>query len=282
MYRYTYKITCTAGKFKDYNYYGCHKTANLDDGYKGSGKKLIDYYKKHPNDFIKEIVGFYDNDEDMFNAEYELIHPHLGEDKCLNYKEGGKGGSYKGINKGIKHSAEWNKKTSDNEWLKHLDNPKYTEVYIKWRQSIKEVNSNPEKARNHSKIMKEYYKDHYSPMKGYIYSEEQKQIISNSLKEYYKNNGHPLTGRKQSEETKKKNSESHKKQKYKWMTDGIDDYQVSSNNWGEFIDIGFRFGRTVGIKRGEDHPMYGKHHSKESKLKISNTKLSVKNNNEEQ
>ena len=45
-YRYIYKITCTNGSFKDKFYYG-QRTTDIEpykDEYKGSGKKLIDYY----------------------------------------------------------------------------------------------------------------------------------------------------------------------------------------------------------------------------------------------
>ena len=157
MNRYVYKITCTAGKYKDHYYIGCHKTDNIDDGYKGSGKKILDYYKKYPNEYIKDILEYFDNDEDMFNAEYLLIHPCLNDPLCLNIKEGGSGGSYKGINKGIKHNKEWNKKTSENNWLKNLDN-KYNDAYKKWRDSLKESN------------------------KGHIKTIEERQKISNKLK----------------------------------------------------------------------------------------------------
>ena len=89
IYRYLYKITCTVGSFKDKFYFGQHTTEDLDDGYKGSGKKLLKYYKKHPNDYIKEIISFHNSQEELNEAEYELIHPYLNTKDCLNLKEGG-------------------------------------------------------------------------------------------------------------------------------------------------------------------------------------------------
>ena len=71
IYRYIYKITCTAGSFKDKFYFGQHTTDNLDDGYKGSGRKIGNYYKKHPNDYIKEIISFYNSQEELNKAEYD-------------------------------------------------------------------------------------------------------------------------------------------------------------------------------------------------------------------
>lgn len=210
-YRYTYKITCTAGKFKDCFYYGSHKTDNLDDGYKGSGKKLLDYYKKYPNDFKKEIIGFYDNDEDMFNAEYELIHPVLNTKRCLNIKEGGSGGSYKGINKGIKHTEEWNKKTSDTNWLNNLDNPKYNEVYKKWRQTMKEMERNFVRSEESNKKISD-------KLKGRIITEEWRNKISKTMKE---------------RGTTKDRC---------WMSNGIDRVFPKKENADYYLNLGYHFG----------------------------------------
>lgn len=88
-YRYIYKITCTAGSFKDKFYFGQHTTTNLDDGYKGSGKKINDYYKKHSKDYIKEIISYHNTDEELNQAEYDIIKPWLGNPMCLNLRDGG-------------------------------------------------------------------------------------------------------------------------------------------------------------------------------------------------
>ena len=89
VYRYIYKITCTAGSYKNKFYFGQHTTTNLHDVYKGSGVKLRSYYKKHPNDYIKEIISFHTTDEELNKAEYEIIHPWLNNKMCLNLMEGG-------------------------------------------------------------------------------------------------------------------------------------------------------------------------------------------------
>ena len=41
IYRYTYKITCTAGTFKDKFYFGQHTTENLNDGYKEAEAQYV-------------------------------------------------------------------------------------------------------------------------------------------------------------------------------------------------------------------------------------------------
>ena len=92
-YRYIYKITCTAGRFKDKFYFGQHTTDNLNDGYKGSGHLITDYYKKHPNDYIKEIISYHNSQEELNQAEYDIIKDWLNNPICLNLIGGGnKGG----------------------------------------------------------------------------------------------------------------------------------------------------------------------------------------------
>lgn len=107
MYRYTYKITCLKGSWKGKFSFGQHTTNDLNDGYFSSSKLICDYKKKYGLENCKrEILTFYNSKEELDKAEYDLIHPWLNKPDCLNLKEGGKGGSYKGINKGIKHSKE--------------------------------------------------------------------------------------------------------------------------------------------------------------------------------
>lgn len=94
MYKYIYKITLTKGSLKDKIYIGKHTTNNLDDGYKGSGVIVNKYYKKYPNDYIKEIICYCDTDNELNNKEKELIDYYRQFDNCLNIHPGGKGGSY--------------------------------------------------------------------------------------------------------------------------------------------------------------------------------------------
>ena len=87
MYYYTYLIlpTCKDSGFYGKIYFGQHSTENLDDNYIGSGKLIKLYLKKHPNDYYKEIIKFYDSQEELNKAEYDLIHPHLGKEYCISY-----------------------------------------------------------------------------------------------------------------------------------------------------------------------------------------------------
>ena len=92
IYRYIYKITCTKGSFKDKFYYGRHTTNNLNDGYKGSGKLLLNYYKKFPNDYKKEIISYHNSEEELNKAEYDIINMYINDPMCLNIAAGGHGG----------------------------------------------------------------------------------------------------------------------------------------------------------------------------------------------
>lgn len=77
---YTYKITLLNGSLAGHYYYGKHITDDLEDGYAGSGKIVKSYYKKYGKiehqTYIKEIIAFYNNDEELNKAEKDLIGAH--------------------------------------------------------------------------------------------------------------------------------------------------------------------------------------------------------------
>lgn len=185
-YYYTYRITCTAGSLKDHYYSGKHITSNLDDGYKGSGKIINDYYKKYPTDFIKEILCFYETKELLANAERELIEQYLDDELCLNLTRGGNGGGAFGR----VVSEETKRKVSESNKGKKRG---YT-----WNKG--------------KKMSKEFCDKVSQSHKGKTLSEEHKQKIkdsSNLHPERHITNG--MKGKRHSEETKRKMSESHKK-----------------------------------------------------------------------
>jgi group I intron endonuclease len=111
MFYTVYKIT---NKINHKFYIGMHQTKKLDDKYMGSGKRLKLAYQKYGiENFEKEILHVFDNEEDMKNKEKELV---VLSEMSYNLCDGGKGGfgylnrSGKSIRSGMKHSEESKKK----------------------------------------------------------------------------------------------------------------------------------------------------------------------------
>ncbi len=75
-------------------YIGAHKTRELDDGYMGSGKYLKAAQKKYGlENFKKKILFMFDNPEEMYAKEAELVNQDfLMEENTYNLRIGGFGG----------------------------------------------------------------------------------------------------------------------------------------------------------------------------------------------
>ena len=89
-----YTIYKTTNNINGKYYIGKHKTRDLDDNYLGSGKILNYAIKKHGiNNFTREYLFIFDNEEDMNNKELELVSEEfIKEDTNYNLKLGGAGG----------------------------------------------------------------------------------------------------------------------------------------------------------------------------------------------
>ena len=87
-YNYFYKIT---NLLNSHFYYGIHSTDNLNDGYMGSGHRLILAYKKYGiENFKKDILYFFDTRKKAAIFESEMVSDALIEDNnCYNIIRGG-------------------------------------------------------------------------------------------------------------------------------------------------------------------------------------------------
>lgn len=193
---YTYKITLLKGTLAGHYYFGKHSTNNLNDGYAGSGTIIKNYYDKYGKiehqTYIKEIIAFYNNDEELNKGEKELVGNLYDTDElCLNLVPGG---GYNDVaekisksNKGRKCSEETRKNISVGTKI-GMNNP----------ETKKKCSENAKKTKNfkghhHSE---EFCKQNSERKKGNKYrlgigfTNEAKTQISDSLIEYYKTHKH--------------------------------------------------------------------------------------------
>lgn len=211
IYYYTYKTTLLKGKLAGHYYYGLHRTNNLNDGYAGSGRIIKDYFKHYGKiehqTYIKEIIAFYNNDDELNQAEYNLIGNKYQNDKlCLNLKEGGKNVQHGGNKIGHQVSEETRQKISKahkNKVLSNETKEKIHNILIGNKRALGHIVSNETRKKmsdgKKGKSVSEEAKQKMSiSRKGKKFTEEHKNKISQSLK-----------GRKFSEEHKKKLSERH-------------------------------------------------------------------------
>lgn len=75
-------------------YIGVHKTSKIDDGYMGSGKYIKRAINKYGVDsFTKEILFIFDNPQDMYLKEIELVNEsYIEQHNTYNIRLGGRGG----------------------------------------------------------------------------------------------------------------------------------------------------------------------------------------------
>ena len=86
---YFYKIT---NLINNRYYYGVHRTNNINDGYMGSGVAIHRAYRKYGVDnFKKEILKYFDSEEEMYSYEEIFVNDNLLKDpQCYNMTIGGR------------------------------------------------------------------------------------------------------------------------------------------------------------------------------------------------
>lgn len=216
MYYTVYKIT---NKINGKIYIGKHKTDDLDDGYFGSGKVLKRAIKKYGiENFIKEYIQIFDNEEDMNLLESKLVSPtFVANSSTYNLKLGGTGG------------FDYINGNDLNIYENHSETAKLN-IKMARVKLIHEFESNTE------------------------FQTKMSEINSNKMKKYLQTNSPPFLGKKHSEYTKKtigyKNSQSQRGAKNSqygtcWITNGIENKKVSLIDVDIWINKGYHRGRTI-------------------------------------
>lgn len=112
-----YFVYETTNLINNKKYIGYHKTENLNDGYIGSGKILVNAIKKYGvNNFNRKILKFFNNSKSALEYEKNLITEELIKSNLYyNVMPGGQGGDANGKfsrNYGVKKSEEHKRKLS--------------------------------------------------------------------------------------------------------------------------------------------------------------------------
>jgi hypothetical protein len=158
-----FTIYKTTNKNNGKYYIGAHKTKDINDNYIGSGvylKRAIEKYGR--NNFEKEILFVYDNEEEMFLKEQELvvIDPEIS----YNMTPGGKGGFDHIDNRGDKNPMKQRDvavKNVESHRLKGSYNTEERQNHLKNMAELARVKNTGKKRPEHSKFMKEWAKENW-------------------------------------------------------------------------------------------------------------------------
>lgn len=187
MYYIVYKVTNRVnGKF----YIGTHKTVDPNDNYMGSGKLLKRAQSKYGLDsFSKEILFIFDNPENMFAKEAEIVtEDFLAEENTYNLKVGGFGG-WDYINNNLPLRKDKNLKAR-RKTASILEN-KYGKDYQRVMSAI--AHSKPIKS-NSETMHKKYGSKAYKNFQGKSHSPETKNKIGKNSSMHQRGSGNSQYG----------------------------------------------------------------------------------------
>lgn len=221
MYYTVYKIT---NLVNSKIYVGVHKTANLNDSYMGSGQLIARAVAKYGlQNFKKEYLAVFDNPDDAFKMESELVNEEfVKSDNTYNLKEGGRGG--------------WD----------HISNESRRKSAALGGKAIRDKFSNDRDFLNATVAKTIKTKRKKSP-------EETLHTIQKILSTKEKNGDYGFSGRTHTESTRKKMSqtrierglnkpERHSQFGSMWITDGQSNRKIMKS---AAIPTGWHKGRTI-------------------------------------
>jgi len=130
---YTYRIiNLTNGRF----YIGKHSTNSIDDGYMGSGKLLRFAIQKYgAQNFKKEIISFFDNEDECYASELQIILKYIDNPNCYNLSTG-RGGPMTEIIKRKISAANKGKIRTAEARRNYSQAARNRECSDKWRKSL--------------------------------------------------------------------------------------------------------------------------------------------------
>lgn len=202
-------------------YIGSHRTKNIDDNYMGSGKLLKRAIEKYGiENFKKEILFVFNNPEDMYAKEKELVdEDFLSENNTYNLKIGGYGG-WDYANK------PGNNKTHTKEFASYRNLIGKEKRELAFKNKFKDLEWKKQFSNKISVIKKEYYKTHEPYFKGEKHSEKTKKHLSEVHKGKHigKNNSQYGTC---------------------WITNGVENKKIKKEDIDNWINIGYYKGRKM-------------------------------------
>ena len=200
-------------------YIGKHQTEDLNDGYMGSGKLIKRAIAKYGiENFQKEILFDFDNEEDMAAKEKELV---VISENTYNLCEGGNGG-FGYINRMIDRSESQRRNSLIKSFkLKH--DPIFRANFC---AKVSEGNRKKSPITNETR---EKLKVRFSGTNNPFYGKKHSSETLAKMKAYGKTklgNKNPSFGTC-------------------WITNGIENKKIKKDNLNEWLLIGYTKGRTI-------------------------------------
>lgn len=261
-------------------YVGMHKKSYFDTTYKGSGKVLRQAFEKYGWDnFKSEVIEWCETYEDLCDREVYWINK-LNAVNSREYYNLGRGGTGWQVSlSGESHPMYG---------LRGVDSPLYGhKVSEETRDKIREkaqsriwvfneegVETTVDETKLDEYLSAGWFRGRVkSSLKGLDLAREGNKFSDNKGRIFINNGSVNKLVHKEdlcNYEGWSLGSLSKSTKGRKWYTNGLKDILLSQN---DEIPSGYYHGRSSAIRTGESNPFYGKHHTKETKKKIRETKL---------